>query len=107
MEEKAVKQDIGKAKKILKVVKKALSKEFLWLLFVVIISIPIALTISYLITSDIHVVNKEVSHEIQEVSKIITEEDSLFRVVYGICVMGLYFSRMVVAAVKNALEAKK
>ena len=107
MNEKAVKQDFGKAQKIVKAVKKIASKELLWLLFVLLISIPTALVISYVISSDAHILNEEVYRDIEEVSEIITHEQPLFRVVFGICVVGLYFSRMVVSAIKNSLEDKK
>lgn len=107
MDQKEAKQDFGKIEKIIKAVKKAVSKEFLWILFSIIISIPLALICSYLISSDAHLLNEQLSKDIEDVTGIITEQHPLFRVLFGITVVGVYFSRMVAAAIKTLLEDKK
>lgn len=107
MDQKGIKKDFGKVEKIIKGVKKAISKEFLWILFSIIISIPIALIFSYLISSDAHLLNQEITQDIEEVTGIISPNQPLFRVLFGITLVGIYFSRMVAAAVKTLLEDKK
>ncbi|OEJ98596.1 hypothetical protein A8C32_05195 [Flavivirga aquatica] len=101
MDLKSIKEESGKIKKIYAAVKKAVSKEFLWILFIMAISIPIALTASYIISADVHIVNAKIAHDIEEVSEIITNKQPLFRVLYGMSVVGIYFSRMVTAAIKT------
>ncbi|WP_303315353.1 hypothetical protein Q4Q34_15455 [Flavivirga abyssicola] len=107
MNVKSIKEDSGKIKKMLAAIKKAVSKEFLWILFIMAISIPLALVVSYIISSDAHIISETVSQEIEEVSEIITNQQPLFRVVYGICALGIYFSRMVMTAIKTQLESNK
>ncbi|CAM1345264.1 hypothetical protein [Tenacibaculum amylolyticum] len=108
MDQKEAKQDFGKVEKIAKTIKKAISKEFLWVLFSVIVSIPLAMICSYIISSDAHIINEQVSKDIEEVAGIITtEEHPLFRVIFGITMLGIYFSRMVATAIKTLLEDKK
>ena len=105
--EKAAKDDFGKAKKIIKVVKKAISKELLWLLFVLIISIPIALIIAYVVSSEAEILNKQLSRDLEDISEIITHQRPAFTLIYTICVVGIYFSRMVVNAIKTLVNDKK
>ncbi|GAA3591227.1 hypothetical protein Q4Q39_15865 [Flavivirga amylovorans] len=107
MDVKSIKAESGTIKKMFTAVKKAVSKEFLWILFIMAISIPIALVISYIIRSEAEILSESVSQEIEEVSEIITSQQPLFRVVYGICALGIYFSRMVMTAIKTQLESIK
>ncbi|TPN86220.1 hypothetical protein [Aquimarina algicola] len=101
-DEKKIKNEEGKFKKIWAAVKKVISKEFLWMLFVLLASIPIALILEYVIKKD-----AGAFAEIEEVSQIITKEHPTFTVLYGLCVLGIYFSRMVAAAIKTQIENKK
>jgi len=107
MNVKSIKEESGKIKKIFATIKKVISKEFLWGLFVLIVSIPVALIMEYIISVDAHILSTKISQEIEEVSGIITTKRPMFRVLYGISVVGIYFSRMVVVAVKTQLENKK
>lgn len=104
---KSLQQDTGKFKKILKMVQKTVSKEFLWILFVVILSIPLALIVSYIISTDAKWINAQVAKDFEEVAQIISTQHPRFTVVFGLCAAGIYFARMVTAAVKNMLEDKK
>ncbi|MEX6627283.1 hypothetical protein [Tenacibaculum salmonis] len=107
IDNKSVKEDYGKIKKVFASIKKAVSKEFLWLIFVTFTSIPLSLIISYIISVDAHIIDAKISKEIEAVSEIITKEHPVFRVVYGICFVGMYFTRTVVAAIKTQLNDKK
>lgn len=107
MNEKSIKKESDKIKKIYAAVKKAISKEFLWLLFVTLVCIPISLTIAYIISVDAEIINKKLAEEIEGISEIITIDQPAFRVLYAICFLGIYFSRMVVSAIKTQLGDKK
>ena len=102
MDLKTIKSEEGKLKKIIGAIKKMLSKELLWALFVILMSIPIALILSYIISTDAHI-----SQEIDEVTEIIAKKYPTFTVIYGICVVGIYFSRIVAEAVRIQLKNKK
>ncbi len=111
---KKAKAEAGKLKKIAAALQKIISKEFLWMLFVLMISIPIALIGMYIIhfCTDIvgegtTIVPQEVAAEFEEVASIISKKHPTFMVLYGITVLGIYFSRMVIAAIKTQLANKK
>ncbi len=97
---KTIKKEEGKLKKILAIVKKVLSKEFLWALFVFLLSIPIALICAYLI--DIYA-----SKEVKEIFELITGYAPTFTVTYIICVVGIYFSRAVKVAIETQVASLK
>lgn len=107
MTEKSIKKESDKIKKIYAVVKKAISKEFLWILLTLLISIPLSLVFSYLVSVEAEILEKQLASELKEISEIITLDQPMFRVVFGICFLGIYFSRMVVAAIKTQLGDKK
>ncbi|MDO5968955.1 hypothetical protein Q4Q35_03970 [Flavivirga aquimarina] len=96
---KKMKAEAGKLKKILEAVKKALSKELLWVLFIVLLGIPVTLIVAYLISLT--------SIDLSGVFSIITEDlYPSFVVLYIACVIGIYFSRIVALAIKTQLESK-
>jgi len=100
MNEKKIKAEEGKLKKIIAAVKKVLSKELLWGLFIAIVSIPIALIISY----GIHTYG---SKEVLEIFKIIAGSQPTFMVIYIICIIGIYVSRIIATAIKTQLGTLK
>ncbi len=97
---KKVMAEAGKLKKIIAIVKKTLSKELLWVLVILLISIPATLIMSYLLWS--------VSIDLSEVFSIITDGHyPSFVILYIICAIGIYFSRIVASAIKVQFENKK
>ncbi|WP_394749666.1 hypothetical protein [Spongiimicrobium salis] len=100
MNEKELKESAGKFKKLLETLKKIASKELLWLLLVVLISVVLALICSYVIA-------QYKLYNIQEVIQIIAGDTASFKTLFILCVIGVYFSRIVAMAVKTHLENKK
>lgn len=98
--EKKLKAEEGKFKKILTTVKKVVSKELLWFLLVAIVSIPIALIVSY-------VIHTYGSDEIIEIFAIVAGDKPTFMVIYISCAIGIYISRIIANAVKTQLETSK
>ncbi len=101
MNTKTINTDSGKFKKSLTSIKKVLSKEFLWALIIMAMCIPIALIVQYIISKDAHILNAQLTEDIEEVSKSITNKQPSFRVLYALSFIGIYFSRMVIAAIKT------
>ncbi len=98
--EKKLKAEEGKLKKIIAAIKKALSKELLWGLCIAIVSIPMALVVSYVIYT-------YASQEVLEVFQIIAGDEPTFVTIYIICVIGIYISRIIATAIKTQLESLK
>ena len=96
-DEKKLKAEEGKLKKVFSMVKKMFSKELLWLLFIALISIPIALIISY-------VMYRYGSKEVLDVFEALAGDQPTFMVVYIMCAVGIYFSRIVANAIKVQLK---
>lgn len=94
---KDIKEEEGKLKKLLKAIKKIIAGEFLWLLFIAIISIPIALAIRYLLLT-------YATDEMIEVIHKILEGNSILIGCYALSVAGIYFSRAIVGAIKTVVE---
>ena len=90
----------GKLKKFLEAVKKLFAKEFLWVLFVALVSLPLALALEYIIVT-------YVSEE--NIERICEALDgySLFMGCYGISIVGFYFTRTIIGAIKTLTESKK
>lgn len=99
-EGKKVKAEAGKLKALLAALKKLWSKELLWSLLVLLICIPIALIISYII-------GHYASEDIKEIFKIIAGEYPRFTVLYVMSIVGIYFLRIVITAIKTQLGKKK
>ncbi len=94
---KDIKEEEGKLKKLLKAIKKIIAGEFLWLLFIAIISIPIALAIRYLFL-------KYATEAMIETIVYILEGNSILVGSYALSVVGIYFSRAIVGAIKTVVE---
>lgn len=96
-EQAAFKESEAKLFKFLKVVKKFISKEFLWVLFIFILALPLALIIVYGI-------EKYTSKIVQESIIELLDGNPLFIGSYVFSIGGIYFSRMVVGAIKTLVE---
>ncbi|MBL4662487.1 MAG: hypothetical protein JKY22_02745 [Flavobacteriaceae bacterium] len=97
----ALAEEDGKLKKLLKAIKKLFAKEFLWILFVLLVSIPLALIVEYLLCKI-----GDSGIAVDPLMSLI-EGYSLFMVSYGVSIAGFYFSRMVVGAIKTLTEKKE
>jgi len=90
----------GKMKKLFASIKKLFAKEFLWMLFILLLGLPLALIASYLT-------------ETYASAKILTEIDkllgeySLFDGFYLLSLVGIYFTRVVVGAIKTMINKPK
>ncbi|TNE53997.1 MAG: hypothetical protein EP338_08895 [Bacteroidetes bacterium] len=97
-EQKAFEAEEGKLMKFLKKVKKALSKEFLYLLTILLISLPL----SYFALS---LFQKKAPNFVMALQKSFPGT-SLYLIFLLGCGAGLYFSRMVLGAVQSATKPK-
>lgn len=93
----AFKEGEGKLKKLFASIKKLISKEFLWVLVVLLLGLPLALILTYLFET-------HASEEMLVMTKKILEGNPLFIGAYMICLGGIYFTRMVVGAIKTATK---
>lgn len=89
----ALAKEEGKLKKLLAAIKKLFAKEFLWVLVVLLLGLPLALTITY-------VVETYGSEDIINMIKKILEGKPLFIGAYAVSLAGIYFTRTVVGAIK-------
>lgn len=94
---KDIKEEEGTFKKLLKAIKKIVAGEFLWILFIAILSIPIALVIHYL------GFKYATGKMIQTICDIL-DGNSLLLGSYALSVAGIYFSRIIIGAVKTVVE---
>lgn len=90
----ALAKEEGKLKKMMKALKKIFAKEFLWVLLVLLISVPFAVIIEHLLC-----LIDEISITVEALEDALGGY-SLFMGVYVTIVVGIYFSRMVVGAIK-------
>ncbi|HWZ21720.1 MAG TPA: hypothetical protein VNW06_03655 [Cytophagaceae bacterium] len=84
--------------KALAAIQKLIAKEFLWILFAILLSIPLAFIINYGIELYVNDVLKNIIKEETGCS-------GTFLGSYLISFAGIYFSRMVEAAIKTQLKA--
>ncbi len=98
--EAAFKKQAGTIEKLLKGIKKLLAKEFLWIFAIVLVSFPMTLIHYYLLTKYGAVGLLNALHEI-------FEDSGLFLGLYSLNVIGLYFSRTLLGAIKTLSKAKK
>lgn len=87
----------GKLKKLLKLIKKIMAKEFLWVLFILLMSIPLSLILEHLIST-------YASCDIIEYVYDVLEGDYLLESSYIVSVAGFYFSRTLIGAIKTLTE---
>lgn len=106
MDTQHLKKDAGILKKLMASIKKALAKEFLWILIILAISIPIALILQYIISLDAKLLQTELSKNIKAVATELYPKQPTFRLLYTLSVTGIYFSRLVTAAIKTQLNSK-
>lgn len=88
----------GALVKIVAAVQKLVAKEFLWILFAVLLSIPLAFIVQYGI-------EKYMNEALKTVIKNETGSSSTFLGAYLLSFAGIYFSRMVKVAIKIQLKA--
>ena len=100
MDGKQLKEGLGKFKKIVGVIKKLLSKELLWFLIIALISSVLSLVLSYVIAT-------YGSKDLKEVLRIIAGERPTYTAVFVLCSIGIYFSRMVFAAIETHFTKPK
>lgn len=99
-EEKKAKEEEAKIMKVIKSLQKFFSKELLWTLLVMLISIPIALICSYIISV-------YANEAFIEALEILSGVYPTFTAIYIGCVVGLYFARIVMNAIKTQLSTIK
>jgi len=92
--QKEAQADVGKITKLLKTIKKAISKEFLVILAALLLAMPI----SYLLYM---LMNQWLGAGTMTQLAALTEEVPLFMWCYAIAVAGCYFSRMVFSAIQS------
>ena len=92
--QKEAEADVGKITKLLKKVKKAISKEFLMLLGSVLLGMPVSYLL-YIILQQL--LGNPGMYQLAQ----LTEEVPLFMWCYAIAVAGCYFSRMVFSAIQS------
>ena len=90
----------GKLKKLLKAIKKVLAKEFLWVLLVLILAIPLAFIFKYILDEYASI------NTITYVTKILGDIPQ-FLGCYLLSIAGIYFARMTDGAIKTLTEKKK
>jgi len=86
--------------KVVASIQKAISKEFLWVVLAVVLSVPLAFIVNYLI-------NVFANEEIKTIIMSETKSKSTFSGSYLLSFAGIYFSRMVVTAIKTQLATIK
>lgn len=96
----ALAEEEGKLKKFLKAVKKLFAKEFLWVLFAALVSLPLAFALEYVIVTYVSAENIKAMCDA-------LDGYSLFMGCYGISIAGFYFARTVVGAIKTLTEKKE
>ena len=87
-------KDEGKLKKGLKALKKIFAKEFLWVLFILLLGLPLALIATY-------IVETYASEKISNVIARILGGKPTFIGAYIISLIGIYFTRVVVGALNS------
>lgn len=96
-EQAALEETEGKLKKLLAAIKKLLSKEFLWVLLILLIGLPMALIMTYTIET-------YGSNETLTVLQTLLEGNPLYIGCYVTCLGGIYFTRIVVGAIKTLIK---
>ena len=97
LNKKSTQAELGKLEKVFAAVKKIASKELIWFLVVIVVSIPVALVGSYWVT---HYAPKA----IQDAVTTAASPYPSYLTLYVISGVGIYFSRIVATALKNATK---
>ena len=90
----------GKLKKFFASIKKLFAKEFLWLLFILLLGLPLAI-ITYYLTETY------ASTKVWDNIKKITGDNQVFIGFYMLSLIGIYFTRIVVGAIKTMIKKPK
>lgn len=96
--EKALAAEDSKLMKIVKAIKKAVAKEFVWIVLIVILAFPLA----YMLEKDLEQRAPAFLSALQNAFK----GTGTFMILYVICAAGLYFSRMVMGAIRTIVKSK-
>ena len=99
-EQATLAKDTGVLKKLLASIKKLFAKEFLWILFILILGLPLGLTFTFTI-------QKFASAVVLDVIKEIIQTTPLFIACYLFSLVGIYFTRMVVGAIEMMVNKSK
>ena len=95
---KSIKADESKLLKIFKAIKKFVAKEFLLILIIVIVSIPLAYMLELELTKK--------APDLMEALLKTFQGSGSFMILYTLCVAGLYFSRVVLGALQTLVKSK-
>ena len=99
-EKAALAGDVSKLQKLFAVVKKFFAKEFLWILFVLLFAVPLALIMEYVVKTFASDEDRKV------ITELLDGKISLFVGCYAVAAAGIYFTRLVVNAMLT-ITAKK
>lgn len=99
-EQAALMEEEGKLLKLFKAVKKILAKEFLLVLFILLLALPLGLVLTYIIET---YGGESILNTINQ----ITDEVPLFITAYSICIAGIYFSRTIIGAISTLTDKSK
>lgn len=91
----------GKLKKLFKAVKKLFAKEFLWVLFIALLALPLALILNYVLTT---YVSATIVTKLENMLKEILGDDTTFTGAYGVSVAGIYFTRTIIGSMKSLID---
>lgn len=94
----ALAKEEGKLKKLLAAIKKLFAKEFLWVLFVLLLGLPLALIMTY-------ITETYASEKILKMITKLLKDKPLFVAAYAVSLTGIYFTRTVVGAI-NLMTSK-
>ena len=89
-----------KFKKLLKAIKKGVAKEFLWVLAILLLSVPLSLVLKY-------GYDKLATIEIKNTVTEILEGNSMALASYMVSIAGIYFTRMTMGAIQTVLKKEK
>lgn len=93
-------KDAGVFKKLFAGIQKLFAKEFLWIVFVLVLGLPMGLTITYLIQN-------WASPKVQSAILEIIHNKPLFIACYLFSLVGIYFTRTVIGAIEMMVNKSK
>ena len=97
-EQAALKKEGGKLMKFLTMVKKFISKEFLWVLYVLLLALPLG----YVLMQLFFKLPTDIRSQIIEWLNTVP----LYILTYALAIIGVYFTRMVIGAIKTLTKPK-
>lgn len=93
-EQAALAKQVGTITKLFLAIKKILAKEFLWILFATVLSLPLALIITYLL-------KKYAPSTLLDLILQLLPGIPLFIDAFALSIAGIYFTRTVVGAIQT------